>query len=693
MTAKGSGTQERRLAGREIKLWVGSALVGLLSFALAWGLQSGLIHSENYTLQLLQATVAFNGGMTQHAYQSLKDPKRYQPITVVEIGKGTYDWVQTTDFSKVPGSPFTAGRPARLQVYQRWFHTQVLRNLKKLGARVVVFDIVFSGADPELDADFARAIKEHGKVVLAAVNDVGQEAGSGMIRSKGLDYPSGELLAAAAGLGMATLPQDADEGTLRRFQWGTTGIDYDTGEDTLIPALGAAAAALYEGRNPKTVLTEPENSGRKFLGHRVQAISGKLPERLSYITYFGPSGQPAGPDSVLPYESLVDLDHSTIPLDRLRAQVKDRIIIIGSAAASDQDVHRVPVKTQQLVLGATQKMPGVEVQSHVVQTLLSGQYVEQATDQTQVLLLLFACLFVSLSGRVLNPRSLMVIGALLVFGLCWGSTQLLGSARLWMEPVTASVGVLLATIGETTFMYVTERRARLHVRRQLQRQVGPGVADKLTEGDWPEFGGEAREITLFFSDLQGFTSLSENMSSPEICQFLNRYCGVILPILDEYGGALDKIMGDGFMAYFGWVPRHPDHAARAIQCALKVQQALDEWTKLPENQGLPPLRTRVGLHTGIATVGEIGAAGRAEFTVIGDIVNVASRLEGMNKEFGTRILLSEATRDAAGDIVPMQYRGVAQVRGREVPMPVYSVDVTPDVQVSTVEPEPAVAPS
>jgi len=674
--------QDRRLAGREIKLWVGSALVGLLSFALAWGLQSGLIHSENYTLQLLQATVAFNGGMTQHAYARLKDAKGYQPITVVEIGKGTYDWAQSTDFSKVPNSPFTAGRPARFQVYQRWFHTRLLRNLKTLGARVVVFDIVFSGADPELDPEFAKAIKEHGKVVLAAVNDIGQEAGTGIIRSKGLDYPSGELLSAAAGIGMATLPQDADEGTLRRFQWGTTGIDYDTGEDTLIPALGAAAAALYEGHNPKSVLTEPENSGSKFLGHRVQAISGKLPERLSYITYFGPSGHPAGPDSVLPYESLIDLERPTIPLDRLRALVKDRVVIVGSAAASDQDVHRVPVITQQPVLGSTHKMPGVEVQSHVIQTLLSGDYVEQATEQTQVLLLLFACLFVALSGRVLSPRVLMLIGGLLVFGLCWGSSQLLGSARLWMEPVTASVGVLLATVGETTFMYVTERRARLHVKRQLRRQVGPGIADKLTEEEWPAWGGESREITLFFSDLQGFTSLSENMSSPEICQFLNRYCAVIIPIMDRYGGALDKIMGDGFMVFFGWVPARQDHAAQAIRCAIEIQVALDKWTKLPENANLPPLRTRIGLHTGVATVGEIGASDRAEFTVIGDIVNVASRLEGMNKEFGTVILLSEATREAAGDIVPMEYRGVAQVRGREVPMPVYSIDVSNELKNS-----------
>jgi adenylate cyclase len=692
MTSTVRGKKKGRLAGREIKLWVGSALIGLLSFGLAWGLQSGLIRSRNYTLQLLQATVAFNGGMTQHACRRAQDHQRL-PVTVVEISKNTYDWIQTTDFSRFPGSPFASGHPARLQVYQRWFHTRVLRNLKKLGARVVVFDIVFSGADPELDPDFARAIQEHGKVILAAVNDIGREAGTGIIRSKGLDYPSSDLLLAAAGLGMATLPQDADEGTLRRFQWGTTGIDYDTGEDTTIPALGVAAAALYEGHDPKNVLKDPAHSGRQFLGHPVQAISGELPERLSYITYFGPAGTPAGPDSVLRYEDLVDLHQPGIPLDRLRALVQDRIVIIGSAAASDQDVHRVPVITQQPEIGPTHRMPGVEVQSHVVQTLLSGEYVQQATEQTQVLLLLFSCLLVALAGRVLSPRALTVIGGLLVFGLCWGSTQLLSSARLWLEPVTASVGVLFATVGETTFMYVTERRARLHVKRQLQRQVGPGVADKLTEEDWPELGGESREITLFFSDLQGFTSLSENMSSPEICQFLNRYCAVILPILDKYEGTLDKIMGDGFMAFFGWVPAHPDHAARAIRCAMEVQEALDVWTKLPENRNLPPLRTRIGLHTGVATVGEIGAPGRAEFTVIGDIVNVASRLEGMNKEFGTRILLSEATRDAAGDIVPMQYRGVAKVRGREVPMPVYSIDLETTLKDSASGQEPDAAPS
>jgi len=621
----------------------------------------------------LQSVLAYDRGMTQHANAAARTRSADRPVTVVEIGKTTYDWTEATDFTREPDSPFTPGRPVRFQVYQRWFHTRVLRNLHKLGARVVVFDVVFDGEDPELDPAFAAEIQAHGKVILAAANDTGQERGGEVIRVKGLEYPSGELLAASAGLGLANVPQDT-QGKVSQFPWGATGIDYDTGEDTIIPSLGVAAAALYAGVNPKTALTDPQQSGATFLGHPVKSLGGKLPERISYITYFGPAGLPAGPDSVLRYEDLFDLEHASVPIEQLRDRVKDRIVIIGSAAATDQDIHRVPVVTRGTMLGDSQNMPGVETQAHIAQTVLSGKYVEQASETTLVLLLLFACLTVALAGRVLNPRLLVILGAVLIWALCWASGQLLSSGRLWLEPVTAAIGVALAVLGETLYMYVAERRQRLHARRQLSRHVGPGVADKLTEDDWPELGGESMEVTLFFSDLQGFTTLSEGLSSPEICKLLNEYCGVIFPVLFKYEATLDKVMGDGIMAYFGAIPRYSDHAARAVRCAIEIQHALDAWQALPRNKSLPPLKTRVGLHTGMATLGEIGAERRVEFTVIGDIVNVASRLEGMNKEFGTRILISEATRLAAGDIAPMQFRGEAKVRGKSEAMPVYSVE-------------------
>lgn len=682
MKPSGNGAP-RGQSGRNrqgLSLWLGSAAVGLAAFGMAWGLQHVLIRNGTYALMYLQSVLAYDRGMTQHAYAAAKSPATAQPITVLEIGKTTYDWTEATDFTKEPGSPFQPGRPARFQVYQRWFHARVLRNLQKLGARVVVFDVVFDGEDPELDPAFAAAIQDHGKVILAAANDTGQERGGEVVRVKGLEYPSSELLVAAAGLGLANVPQDT-QGKISQFPWGATGIDYDTGEDTIIPSLGVAAAALYHGVSPKTALSDPKHTGNLFLGHPVQSLGGRLPERISYITYFGPAGMPAGPNSVLRYEDLFDPGRASLPLHQLRERIRDRIVIIGSAAATDQDIHRVPVVTRGTMLGDSQNMPGVETQAHIAQTVLSGLYVAQAAESTLVLLLLFACLTVALAGRVLNPRLLVLIGAALIWGLCWASGELLSSGRLWMEPVTAAIGVALAVLGETLYMYVAERRGRMHARRQLSRHVGPGVADKLTEDDWPELGGESMEVTLFFSDLQGFTTLSEGLSSPEICKLLNEYCGVIFPVLFKYEATLDKVMGDGIMAYFGAIPRYPDHAARAVRCAIEIQHELDAWQALPRNRHLPPLKTRVGLHTGMATLGEIGATGRVEFTVIGDIVNVASRLEGMNKEFGTRILISEATRLAAGDIAPMQFRGAAKVRGKSEPMPVYSVE-TEDVAVA-----------
>ncbi|MGV3719470.1 MAG: CHASE2 domain-containing protein [Actinomycetota bacterium] len=675
MKARGKGTQkgQARRNRQGLSLWLGSAMVGLTAFGLAWGLQHALIRNGTYALMYLQSVLAYDRGMTQHAYVAAKDSSSAQPVTVLEIGKTTYDWTEATDFTQEPGSPFQPGRPARFQVYQRWFHTRVLRNLQKLGARVVVFDVVFDGEDPELDPAFAAAIQDHGKVILAAANDTGQERGGEVVRTKGLEYPSGELLAASAGLGLANVPQDT-QGKISQFPWGATGIDYDTGEDTIIPSLGVAAAALYGGVSPKAALTDPKHSGGVFLGRRVSSLGGKLPERISYITYFGPAGMPAGPDSVLRYEDLFDLSKASLPPEQLRARIKDRIVIIGSAAATDQDIHRVPVVTRGAMLGDSQNMPGVETQAHIAQTVLSGKYVDQADETALVLLLLLSCLTVALAGRVLNPRLLVLISGGLIWALCWASGELLSSSRLWMEPVTAAIGVALAALGETLYMYVAERRQRLHAKRQLSRHVGPGVANKLTDDDWPELGGESMEVTLFFSDLQGFTTLSEGLSSPEICKLLNEYCGVIFPILDQYQATLDKVMGDGIMAYFGAIPRYPDHAARAVRCSIEIQRALDAWQALPRNRHLPPLKTRVGLHTGLATLGEIGAEGRVEFTVIGDIVNVASRLEGMNKEFGTRILISEATRLAAGEIAPIQFRGEAKVRGKSEPMPVYSVE-------------------
>jgi adenylate cyclase len=366
-------------------------------------------------------------------------------------------------------------------------------------------------------------------------------------------------------------------------------------------------------------------------------------------------------------------------ITRLRERLNGKIVVIGNSSIIAQDYHRVPVLSVRPGGDLDQQMAGVEVQAHITQTALAGSYVRRAPGWIGVLVVLLACLGVALLGRILLPLQLLAASSLLLAALNGGSVVLLQRVGFWQEPVTASTGLVLAVLGQTAFMHFAERRDRIRMKRQLGRHVGPGIADSLADEDWPDLTGESCELTLLFSDLQGFTSLSETMNSQEIVRVLNAYFSVLFECVFRYGGTVDKLMGDGLMVYFGRFPKDPDHAANAVRCALDMQAALKVWVALPENASLPILRTRVGLHTGIVTVGGIGSGEREEFTVIGDPVNVASRLEGMNKEFGSLILVSEATKEAAEGAEPgiaaFVSRGAATVRGRKEPMPVYSVEV------------------
>jgi len=659
-----------RRARRTLWLWVAALLIGLGCGVGAWFLQAALQRAEFYPLLAVQGTI-YDRGMTGAATR----PPAVEPVAVLQVTELTREVLKSVP-AFLPGQ---AGE-VRFRTAERAFHARVVENLRRLGAKVIVFDVVFDEEEPSLDPHLAAAMRRHGGVVLAAADDVGMESDGRAERTRSLQPPTEVLRAAAAAYGTANLPLDPDR-TIRRFTWWSSGIHPDTLEDTEVPALGPAAAAVYAGRDPTLAIREDLVGNGTFNQHSVTGAGDRAgPHYQSLIRYFGPVGTPAGPGSRLNYEDVFLLGQDpNVDESLLRSSVAGKIVLIGDTTAAGQDIHRSPVLTRGAAVDSTQQMPGVEIQAHVVQTLLSGRYPREAPASTRLLLVLGVSLVMAIAARLLTPVPALAVGAGLGVGLAAGSVALLASRGFWIEPVTALGGLVASALAGTAFMYATEHRERLEVRRQLARHVGSGVASKLADDEWPDLSGEAVEITLMFSDLQGFTSLSETMDSQELCGLLNRYFGeVIFPIVDQWGGSTDKLMGDGMMAYFGWPARHPDHAARAIRCSLEMQERLAEWLGRPENQGLPPLRTRIGLHTGEAVIGEIGSGSRAEFTVIGDVVNVASRLEGMNKEFGTVILVSEATWQSAGPIASVTPRGKVAVRGRVEPLPVYSVDTEID---------------
>jgi adenylate cyclase len=249
-------------------------------------------------------------------------------------------------------------------------------------------------------------------------------------------------------------------------------------------------------------------------------------------------------------------------------------------------------------------------------------------------------------------------------------------ARGWDTPIIGpEIAVILATFGAYVGRFFTEGQHRRLLEQTFSNFVSADVLASVVDAGEVPLTGARQEVTVLFSDIRNFTTYSEDRDPHQVVDELNEYFGEMAESVIKHGGMVNKYIGDGIMALFGAPVPHPDHARRAVLCARDMLVRLEHLNHRRVAKGLEEWRIGIGIHTGPAVVGNVGAKDtKMEYTANGDTVNVASRIEGLNKKFGTQVLLSYQTRERMGVDVPTVFKGYQELKGRKEETAVYTVN-------------------
>jgi adenylate cyclase len=484
--------------------------------------------------------------------------------------------------------------------------------------------------------------------------------------------PFRDLADAAASLGHNLLSLDPDGPARRLAPFIRVGDKY-------LPSLGVATALLADGIRPDEVVMDGRSI--RIRDRIIPLVADAVPNwndparQHTQLTMLVNYRAPVIVEGARPYKSY-EVRHVLLSEEQLLAGVqpmlnpslfKDKIVFIGLTASGLLDILNTPF--------GEGIMPGMQLHASMADSVLSNRFIRPASDGSRIWSTAGSAMLVGLMAALL-PYIAAAAGTLLVVsGWTWYSVHAFRDG-LWLNMSQPLLGSAIALFAGTAYQYFVEGAEKRVVKKLFGRYVSKDVYQQLISNpDLAELGGKRREMTVLFSDIRGFTTVTEKGDPEELVAQLNEYFSKMVAVVFRHHGTVDKFVGDMVMALFGAPLDDPDHAEHAVAAAVEMVKELAELNRKWAAEGRVKLDIGVGVNSGGMIAGNIGSSSIMSYTVIGDNVNLGSRLESLNKDYATRIIISDATRSLLRDTYTIRPLGDVVVKGKTRPVAIFEVVV------------------
>jgi adenylate cyclase len=480
----------------------------------------------------------------------------------------------------------------------------------------------------------------------------------GLLAASGYGGNLKELQDSAAAGGYFDNPTTSVDGVFRRVPM------LQRYQGAVYESLSLAVAREYLGVPVRVIFAEGLGVGEDYnglewigLGRRRIPVDGDV---AALVPYRGPQGS-------FPYVSATDVLNGSIADASL---FKDAIVLVGTTAPGLLDLRSTPV--QKLY-------PGVEIHANLITGILDGRFKHRPAYVVgaELVILVLVALLLSLVLPLLGPLRASLLTAAVLVAVVAINFSIWHYADLVLPLASPLLLILVLFLFNMSYGYFFESRTRRQLGNLFGQYVPPELVEEMSR-DPKRYSlqGERREMTVLFSDVRGFTTLSEGLAPEELSDLMNVFLTAMTRVIHHHRGTIDKYMGDAIMAFWGAPLHDPEHARHALEAALEMESELEAVRAAFRERGWPEIAIGIGLNTGVMSVGNMGSEFRMAYTVLGDAVNLGSRLEGLTKEYGVTTIVSETTRDAVPGFLFRELDRV-RVKGKERPVAIFE-PVGPD---------------